>query len=230
MIIIAIVLAGCNATETKSSSENIESEIITETDDTIAEIGIREVQSVPDDPDSSYEKFDVEKKNEFDFSWVPTESDLFLIILEEDEIIFNSYTLKEVNVSYRIETSITVMDEGPHCDLINWKHGATSWEKLEQIPEYNLEELNYTHFEFKINPRTKEGTLPFPTVEMDEIKQAVKNSCGSVWSDLLNNAKTHYESPCAVGISAYIFRVEIIQPEGKKNSYKYLKIPVDMGC
>ena len=33
-----------------------------------------------------------------------------------------SPTLKNLKVEERIETSITVMNEGPHCDLTHWKH------------------------------------------------------------------------------------------------------------
>ena len=37
---------------------------------------------------------------------------------------------KNIQLFQRHENSITIMDEGPHCDLTDWKHYYSSWKPL----------------------------------------------------------------------------------------------------
>lgn len=137
-----ILLLACNSPEEENRGIIKSTE---ESSDTIWDIAIKEVQYVEQDTaGNTYESFDKETEGEYDFSRVPGECGLFSIELEDDEIIFHSETLVQVSVSYRLETSISILAEGPHCDLIHWKHGATPWKKMEPVTALNLEELNFT--------------------------------------------------------------------------------------
>lgn len=201
-----------------------------ESSDTIWDIAIKEVQYVQQDTTTLLESFDNGTEGEYDFSGVPGECGLFSITLEDDEIIFHSETLSEASVSYRLETSISISAEGPHCDLIHWKHGATPWKKMEPVVEFKLEELKYTRFKFEEEPYKLYDSLPFPVTNMNMIKSAVRKSCGSDWADHMSTCKTPYDYPCNVNISNYIFRVSYESAPTGETVYHYLKIPVPMGC
>ncbi len=87
-------------------------------------------------------------------------------------------TTKRTNkfrVSVQFETSSTIMDEGPHIDLIEWKHCTTNWVNLKST-------------------KPNEFTLPkamlidkecFPTVSNDEVKSKIHEIAGKRWSSLL---------------------------------------------
>lgn len=222
-----ILITACN-----SQQEETHSLVGTkaESSDTIWDIAIKEVQYVQQDTSTSYNSLDMETTGEYDFSWVPGACGLFSISLEDNEILFHSEIITEVNISYRLETSISISAEGPHCDLIHWKHGATSWEKMEPVSEFNSEESKYTRFKFEVPPYLLYDTLPFPVSDMNEIKSAVKKTCGSEWADNMSDCKTPYDYPCNVGISNYIFRVSYQSDETDETVHSYLKIPVPMGC
>lgn len=224
---LLILFFGCNSPEKETHDVITTSELPS---DTIWDIAVREVQYVAEDSSISYEQYDKETEGEYDFSWVPGECGLFSISLEDDEIVFHSETLSQVSISYRLETSISILDEGPHCDLIHWKHGATPWKKMEPLSEFNLEELKYARFKFEATPYKLYDTLPFPVSDMDEIRSATRKTCGSDWADHLSNCKTPYDYPCNVGISNFIFRVSYESEKNRETVYSYLKIPVPMGC
>lgn len=218
---------GCTAPEKEIADPVIAAE---ESGDTIHDIAIKEVQYVEEDSSILYETLDKETDGEYDFSWVPGECGLFSISLEDDEIEFRSETLTQVTISYRLETSISISAEGPHCDLIHWKHGATSWEKMEHLSGHNLAELKYTRFKFKINPYERTEKLPFPVSDMAEINSEVQKTCGSEWADHIKDCKDPYDYPCNVGISNFIFRVSYLSDKNGEMTHSYLKIPVPMGC
>lgn len=223
---LLVLFFGCNAPEKETHDVITSTEI---SSDTIRDIAIREVQYIPEDPSISYESLDKETRGEYDFSWVPGECELFSISIEDDGIVFHSKTLNEVSISYRLETSISISAEGPHCDLIHWKHGATAWKKMELLSDFNLGELNFTRFKFESDPYRLHDTLPFPVSDMNEIKSQVKKTCGSEWADHMSNCKTPYDYPCNVGISNFIFRVTF-ESDKTGETVSYLKIPVPMGC
>jgi hypothetical protein len=222
-----ILLLACNSPEEENRGIFKSTE---ESSDTIWDVAIKEVQYVQQDTGATYESFDKETEGEYDFSRVPGECGLFSIELEDDEIIFHSETLVQVSVSYRLETSLSISAEGPHCDLIHWKHGATPWKKMEPDKASNLEELTYTRFKFEDKPYKLYASLPFPVSDMNEIKSAVRKSCGSDWADHMSTCKTPYDYPCNVSISNYIFRVSYESETTGETVYQYLKIPVPMGC
>ena len=40
---------------------------------------------------------------------------------------------REFKIEQQFETSMTINDEGPHLDLLNWKHGLSPWQELSVI-------------------------------------------------------------------------------------------------
>lgn len=110
----------------------------------------------------------------------------------------------EFRVQWQYETSVTVMNEGPHVDLLDWKHFTSSWLDIEPngAGRYRLPTL------------TDEQRMEFPQVSPSELVEAVRAEGGDRWAELAANVKTPHAYPSAVGLSAY--RVRVVQRVGSE--------------
>ncbi|MDR2972474.1 MAG: hypothetical protein LBU83_11190, partial [Bacteroidales bacterium] len=112
----------------------------------------------------------------------------------EGQLLFiETSELTNIKVEQRYETSITIMDEGPHCDLTNWKHYYSEWEQLKRnkAGQFVCEEYTQTDRE------------KFPAIDIEELKKKVKTQCsqyGERWFELVKNIKAPTEYPSGVGI------------------------------
>lgn len=122
-------------------------------------------------------------------------------------------------LSYCYESSFTIMDDGPHCDLTAWKHGYNDWENL----PYKKNKNGYIDIPV-YDSRIK---LPYPDTEIEALKEAVKNHCDGKWSELIKNTETIDEYPIGMSASAFIFRVQ--ETDGVKPTTFY-RLLIDMGC
>lgn len=118
------------------------------------------------------------------------------------------------------ETSVTIMNEGPHCDLINWKHFYSPWKPLKA----NQKE------QFIIHKYTGAERQKFPKTSVEELKQHVKKECGVDWAKSVNKAKTLAEYPIRIDISRYYLKVTGQHKESKQTITKIIIIEVPMGC
>jgi len=123
------------------------------------------------------------------------QKDTVIIIADLGEIIEKQNikietTILENEQSY--ETSITIMDEGPHCDLTEWKHYTSDWKPLDQINSQYVC-LSYSEKE----------TEKFPQTTLEELKAEVKSKCGDKWAKHIENVTSLTEYPCGIGISRY---------------------------
>ena len=160
---------------------------------------------------------------------IPESHPLIDISLNQESISCSTDSLHILKVSYKLESSITVMNEGPHCDLIDWHHGYTDWEPL--IPNYASDRIKKGRFDFQFKTAPYQiDSLPFPIKDMNRIKEKVGDHCGEFWQDHISKSDTPYEYPTAVGISAYLFRVEAKHPSHSEKQYYFIRIPVMMGC
>ena len=127
------------------------------------------------------------------------------------------------NASYRafiqIETSLTIMNEGPHLDLINWKHCTTEWLEINQISstEFSLPRIN----EIDINC--------FPKVTVSEIRDEAYKQGGQRWADLIGFNASIDEYPIAVAISSIRLKVEE-KVKGTWQLITLLDFSIPMGC
>ncbi len=127
-----------------------------------------------------------------------------------------------IAVYQRFENSITIMNEGPHCDMLNWKHYTSDWE---QIAHYNG--LNYT-----ANSISEEQMDKFIHVDIDEFKNAVMNHCGEKWAELVKNVSSVKEYPCGIGTitSKIELRIRLSNLGTSKYTEKIIKFEIAMGC
>jgi hypothetical protein len=132
----------------------------------------------------------------------------------------SSEHLSNFSVEQRYETSITIMDEGPHCDLINWKHYDSDWIPLKQNTNEQFVGYKYSASDFK----------KFPDISINEMKQKVKEQCGEEWFKLIEKVKTLTEYPSGVGISRFYIKITGQRKDNGKMVSKLIIIHTPMGC
>lgn len=119
----------------------------------------------------------------------------------------------------RYETSLTVMNEGPHLDLHHWKHHLSNWRELERL----------NALEFLVPSLTPEETNAFPASGADELRAAVHAAGGERWAALLPAQPAPTEYPLGVGPSRYW--IAILEPlEDVWVEVAEIEIRVPMGC
>ena len=125
----------------------------------------------------------------------------------------------EFRVHIQYETSLTVMDEGPHLDLIDWKHCTTEW-----LPAAESSSNIFTL------PQESQANLDcFPSVTPNEIRDAVLKYGGERWASLLKDNVNINTYPLATAVSSIRIRVQRLS--GKKWVQDALiSVKVPMGC
>lgn len=133
------------------------------------------------------------------------------------KLVFQSQYLVK-SVKQRYETSITVMNEGPHLDLLKWKHYHSPWEKLKKVSTNKFKAIGYS----------QEQSEMFPQVDIEEVRVAVQNSGGERWLEHIMDIGDIHTYPFGVGISKVEFIIEYeVSGIFKK---KYLIFDIPLGC
>lgn len=128
--------------------------------------------------------------------------------------------LSQVNVEQSYETSVTISKEGPHCDLLNWKHYYSDWKTL------NTNENGA----FICEIYSQEDNEKFPKIEISNLQQEVRKQCGEDWQLLINDIKSPTEYPSSVSISRYFLKVTGIRKDNGQLISKIIVIESPMGC
>ena len=111
-------------------------------------------------------------------------------------------------VSLQFETSMAISDEGPHIDLLDWKHCVSDWKYVSRIQGGNSYRLP--------GPSEAEASC-FPPVTAQEIEAAVlaelqgdgfDETRAQRWLELARSVNVPGESPSYVGVSKVRLRVE----------------------
>jgi len=141
-------------------------------------------------------------------------------------------TLKPLNgevqfrIEQRYETSLTLMNEGPHMDLLDWKHYISDWNKVEAR----------NNLTFLVKEMSSEK---FPKVTQAEIINAVKAESDKwskrgfdeqeQWISLAKRCKGPTTYPCGVSISKIILQIKVWE-SNKWKSIQTMEIQIPMGC
>lgn len=119
--------------------------------------------------------------------------------IEGYEVVLNKMASCEVDyvVQWQYETSVSIMDEGPHLDLLEWKHHTARWTELEEdsAGRYWLPTLS------------EEERTAFPATAVSELIGTVQAEGGDRWADLLVDLTEIGEYPSGVGLSAIRVRI-----------------------
>ncbi|MEG4904457.1 hypothetical protein [Microcoleus sp. F10-A1] len=140
--------------------------------------------------------------------------------IEGQKISISTKELTDIIIEQRYETSVAISNEGPHCDLTDWKHYYSDWKPLKQLSDGKFVGITY---DLKENERS-------PKVPINELKERVREQCGEEWYQLVKNIKSPYEYPSSVGISRYYLKVTGKQKTTGKTIKKTIIIELPMGC
>jgi hypothetical protein len=124
-------------------------------------------------------------------------------------------------VSERYRTSMTVMGEGPHLDLVDWSHFDSEWIPLQQIAQRKFRTLK----------RERMDAEKFPATTQAEILAAVRRRAGD-WPEAIELAKQcsgPKEYPCSVGVSSVYFQIEMLVGD-QWATVGVVEVQIPMGC
>ncbi len=135
-------------------------------------------------------------------------------------------TYYKLKVEQQYETSLTVMAEGPHVDLTNWKHYTSPWEALKPAKKNTF-----------ISQPVEIEKPEFPKVVTDEIVEAVTavvkawgdDDAGAEWIELAKQCKSADEYPCAVSVNQIRLKISALV-DGVWEEALVIRINVPMGC
>ena len=139
--------------------------------------------------------------------------------IEGQKIKINTKKNFVFKVYQRFENSVTVMDEGPHCDLIEWKHYNSNWKEL-RITEGEFITASYRETDWE----------KFIEVNMNELREAVRNQCGDRWAEHIKDVKSPNEYPCGVSASRIFLKIEWINLLENIKSEQIISFEIPMGC
>jgi hypothetical protein len=140
--------------------------------------------------------------------------------LESSVVIVKTRKYKDVEIFQSIETSVTIMNEGPHCDLINWKHYTSDWRKTKELKPNTFRITNYIDGEFR----------QFPKVSIQEVINAARNHCGEEWAKHIKDIQSVYDYPCNVDISRYFLKIKATDRVSGDKIERAIVILIPMGC
>jgi hypothetical protein len=166
---------------------------------------------------------------EFYVDSVKSDKDTSFIYLELGSSLANHYfqvnssiDSSSMQVIYQFETSLTVSDEGPHCDLLNWMHYSSYADTLEKLDSTGV-------YQFK-NCFEDSLSSAFPDVSMNDVRKAVKEHCGEHWMERSEKAETIADYPFSVSISREIIRIQILNSKEEIVREKIIIFEIPMGC
>ncbi|MCD8741082.1 hypothetical protein LT679_10755 [Mucilaginibacter roseus] len=140
--------------------------------------------------------------------------------IEGQLISLNSDGLTDVKLEQRYKTSVSIADEGPHCDMLEWKHYNSEWKRLHRNKDGDFICLDYS----------EKDSQKFPSVSIREFRSAVKKHCGQRWDTLIRNVNKVTDAPSNVGISHFFLRLTGKLKTSGKKIVKLIVIETPMGC
>ncbi len=124
-----------------------------------------------------------------------------------------------IKLYQRFENSVTVMNEGPHCDLTEWKHYNSEWK-----------ELKINNNEFLTDSYSEKDWEKFIDVDMNELREAVKNQCGDGWAEHIKDVKSPTEYPCGVSTSRIFLKIDFCNQDDETLKERIISFEIPMGC
>jgi hypothetical protein len=130
-------------------------------------------------------------------------------------------------IEQQYETSITIMNEGPHIDLVDWKHHVSEWQALKATKDLTFISTEVSSIEF---PQVTKKQI------VDALKEASKgwpreegNDPVSGWIRLANKCETPNTYPCGVGVSKIRLRISVLK-DGNWIPVQTIELIPPMGC
>lgn len=140
--------------------------------------------------------------------------------LESSVIAIKTEKYEDIEIHQAIETSVTIMNEGSHCDLTNWKHYTSDWRKVKTL----------TSNTFQVNSYQNGESKQFPKVSIQKVIDAAQEQCGEEWAKYIKDIKSIYDYPCDIGVSRYFLKIKAMDKVSGEKIEKTIVILIPMGC
>lgn len=150
-----------------------------------------------------------------------TPADTIIHIPDPGEVGMYCLQYDTFRLEVQTETSMTVMAEGPHCDLRNWKHGYSQM--------FDITYMVQPNGSLEMPDLPKAALDVFPAVSQKEMQDAVRQYCDDFWPPGIEKSKTPHTYPFGVSPSRYIFKLSGTLKNGQQQTIIFL-MKVDMGC
>ncbi len=128
-------------------------------------------------------------------------------------------TGREFKVEQQFETTFQVSGEGPHIDLMDWKHYRSPWRELKRMGDDA----------FLIPVISEADARRFPAVTKRERYRAVLRASDKDWANKARRCRTLTTEPCSVGVSRISLRVKV-KEEGRWKLINRFNFMIAMGC
>ncbi len=136
--------------------------------------------------------------------------------IEGKKISIQQSKFSEVDIYQRFENSITVSDEGPHCDLTAWKHYNSAWKLIKN-----------TGNKFIANTYTDEEKQKFISITDNELIKGVGRYCEDKWVQFIKENLTEYPSYYVRPSRMFL---KIVPKNQNKKQIKIISFILPMGC
>ncbi len=129
-----------------------------------------------------------------------------------------------LKIERQFETTLSLLDEGPHLDLTQWKHYRSPWEVLTRMDET----------QFLYPGISAERSRQFPAVTTQEIIRAIPRTLPAqrrmYWKRIASQCElTEESSHCSVAMSIIRLRFKNIHPSNPR-AQKVLTLELPLGC
>lgn len=139
---------------------------------------------------------------------------------ENKSIKIHNFKFKEIKIFQQHVNSLTIMNEGEHCDLTDWISYYSDWEKL----DFDSVNQSFKSFSYEV-----EDWQRFSEVESEELREAVELHCGEFWLNHIGNSPNIHEYPIGVSMNKIIFKVLLTDSNGSVQE-KIIEFEIPMGC
>jgi hypothetical protein len=130
------------------------------------------------------------------------------------------------SASYRVlqryRTSITISAEGPHLDLVDWRHFDSTWTPLESLGSNRFRTLRSEQMDYSKFPKTTKAEI------IKEVRRRVEKD----WPELIKLVEScngPNDGACIVTISSIYLRIQK-QVDGRWIDVGIVEIAIPMGC
>ncbi len=212
LYLFLFILISCNSDDENDSSTSNEEK--STPDSTLTEEEVIEEEIV---------EFEIIQE----FTDVPNKIKDIELTYDQEVVEIITDRITDIELEVILESSITIMDEGPHCDLVNWHHGYTDWIQLDNNLQFTIEDDGKVSFDFNEYWKIE---LNFPNVSMKEVRAYTETECGERWSTHIKDVESPDEYPCAISVSAFIFKIKGLDPLNEIEVEYLIRLENQMGC
>jgi hypothetical protein len=128
--------------------------------------------------------------------------------------------LREIKIEQQYETSLSISNEGPHLDLMDWKNYTSDWVELNSINKTAFMTLSYSETDQERFPEFTEKELIDYLISIGE-----KGYADLITNPIYVDGSKHWW----VGLSSITIRVSGFDENNNWVS-RYLNFEIPMGC